>query len=153
MYKLVIKVHKLFFCSHVIKVHLRTSGVRGGGGQGIWQSQPTLMCTWSETLNCFNRAADKNKGCKKQRTVYSSKKGNNTSVKKNIRQNTDYQLSQLRGVACTLRMRTAISSTVVAMDSCFALTRTYRHGIAVRLPCSRVCFLPEFGGVRKYYPS
>ena len=29
MYKLVIKVHKLFFCSHVIKVHLRTSG--GGG--------------------------------------------------------------------------------------------------------------------------
>lgn len=111
------------------------------------------MCTWSETLNCFNRAADQNKGCKKQRTVYSSKKGNNTSVKKNIRQNTDYQLSQLRSVACTLRMRTAISPTVVAMDSCFALTRTYRHGIAVRLPCSRVCFLPEFGGVRKYYPS
>lgn len=31
MYKLVIKVHKLFFCSHVIKVHLRTSG---GGGIG-----------------------------------------------------------------------------------------------------------------------
>ena len=30
MYKLVIKVHKLFFCSHVIKVHLRTSG--GGTG-------------------------------------------------------------------------------------------------------------------------
>ena len=153
MYKLVIKVHKLFFCSHVIKVHLRTSGGGGGGveGQGIWRSQPTLMCTCSETLNCFNHAADKNKGYKKQRTVYSSKKGNNTSVKKNIRQNTDYQLSQLRGVACTLRMRTAISSTVVAMDSCFALTRTYRHGIAVRLP--RVCFLPEFGVVRKYYPS
>ena len=84
MYKLVIKVHKLFFCSHVIKVHLRTSGVRGGGGQGIWQSQPTLMCTWSETLNCFNHAADKNKGYKKQFTVYSSKKGNNTSVKKNL---------------------------------------------------------------------
>ena len=60
MYKLVIKEHKLFFCSHVIKVHLRTSG-----GQGIWQSQPTLMCTWSETLNCFNHAADKNKGYKK----------------------------------------------------------------------------------------
>ena len=33
MYKLVIKVHKLFFCSHVIKVHLRTSG-GGGGGTG-----------------------------------------------------------------------------------------------------------------------
>ena len=33
MYKLVIKVHKLFFSSHVIKVHLRTSGGgRGGGG-------------------------------------------------------------------------------------------------------------------------
>lgn len=31
MYKLVIKVHKLFFCSHVIKVHLRTSGGGGGG--------------------------------------------------------------------------------------------------------------------------
>lgn len=81
MYKLVIKVHKLFFSSHVIKVHLRTSG-GGGGGQGIWQSQPTLMCTWSETLNWFNHAADKNKGYKKQRTVYSSKRGNNTSVKK-----------------------------------------------------------------------
>ena len=63
MYKLVIKVHKLFFFSHVIKVHLRMS--RGGGGQGIWQSQPTLVCTWSETLNCFNHAADKNKGYKK----------------------------------------------------------------------------------------
>ena len=33
MYKLVIKVHKLFFCSHAIKVHLRTSGW-GGRGTG-----------------------------------------------------------------------------------------------------------------------
>ena len=39
MYKLVIKVHKLFFCSHVIKVHLRTSG---GGGGGIGNlAEPT----------------------------------------------------------------------------------------------------------------
>ena len=32
MYKLFIKVHKLFFWSHVIKVHLRTGG--GGVGEG-----------------------------------------------------------------------------------------------------------------------
>ena len=37
MYKLVIKVHKLFFCSHVIKVHLRTSG---GGDRESGRANP-----------------------------------------------------------------------------------------------------------------
>lgn len=41
MYKLVIKVHKLFFCSHVIKVHLRTSGGEGGGGGTGNLAEPT----------------------------------------------------------------------------------------------------------------
>ena len=34
MYKLVIKVHKLFFCSHVIKVRGGGGGGGGGGGRG-----------------------------------------------------------------------------------------------------------------------
>lgn len=42
MYKLVIKVHKLFFSSHVIKVHLRTSGggVGGGGDRESGRANP-----------------------------------------------------------------------------------------------------------------
>ena len=63
MYKLVIKVHKLFFCSHVIKVHLRTS--RGGGGAGNLAEPTHANVYMVGNSHLLNHSADKNKGYKK----------------------------------------------------------------------------------------